>query len=96
MLIQNCTGYRSVSFIDELQEPFGRKVKRLRKAKGWTQEYLAEQTHISARYLIDIEHGRYGPSFEVLHNLSQAFNIPVQDLFDFTEPEQPEQEKEDC
>jgi len=72
-----------VSFIDELQEPFGRRIKQLRKRKGWTQEHLAELADITPRYLIDIEHGRYGPSFEVLHNLAKALDVSIKELFDF-------------
>lgn len=85
MLVQICSGYRSVSFIDELQEPFGKRLKQLRKARGWTQEHLAELAHITPRYLIDIEHGRYGPSFEVLYNLSCALEVQMKDLFTFSD-----------
>lgn len=85
MLVLKRAGFRSVSFIDEIQEPFGRRIKQLRKARGFRQEHLAELAHITSRYLIDIEHGRYGPSFEVLHALAKALDVEVKDLFDFSE-----------
>jgi len=71
-----------VTFI-ELKKEFGKKVKQFRKKRGLTQEKLAELAYITPRYLLDIEHGRYGPSFEVIHNLAQVLEVAPKDLFDF-------------
>ena len=71
-----------VTFI-ELKEEFGKKVRQFRKERGLTQEKLAELAHITPRYVLDIEHGRYGPSFEVMHNLAQVLDVAPKDLFDF-------------
>lgn len=68
------------------QRLVGMRPKHLRKARGWTQEDVAERAGITPRYLIDIEHGRYGPSFEVLHNLATALGVPLKELFNFSEP----------
>lgn len=69
----------------ELQKAFGGKVKQIRKRQGITQELLAEEAKITSRYLIDVEHGRYGPSFETIYNLAQALKVEPKDLFDFSD-----------
>lgn len=76
-----------MSFI-ELQKEFGGRIKQLREEQGLSQEKLAEKAEISWRYLIDIEHGRYGPSFRKLYSLAQALNVEVKDLFTFDQPPQ--------
>ena len=59
----------------------GLKVKRLRIAKGYTQEYVAEHINISADLLRNIENSRNIGSVPTLLNLCNLLEITMNDLF---------------
>ncbi len=42
---------------------FGKKLRILRKAKGFTQEVLAEKAEIDEKHLSRIEYGKYFPTY---------------------------------
>ena len=44
----------------------GRRIQKLRKAKGLTQEQLAERLNVSAVHLAKIETGKRGCSLDIL------------------------------
>lgn len=50
----------------------GRNVKRIRTARGLTQEELAERSGFSQQYLSDLERGRRNPTIVSLWELAQA------------------------
>ncbi len=62
---------------------FGARIKRLRRTKGWTQEYLAEKMDISTNYLSSIERGKENPTFDMLMNFSDNLEVEMWELFDF-------------
>jgi len=53
----------------------GRNVKKLRKAKGITQEQLAEAIDVQRNFITSIETGKTFISCEVLVKLSNYFNV---------------------
>lgn len=55
----------------------GLAIKAERKKAGLTREQLAEQIHISTRYLISIENNGQAPSFDILYTLIRIFNISI-------------------
>ena len=55
----------------------GLAIKTERKKAGLTREQLAQQIHISSRYLISIENDGQAPSFDVLYALIRTFNISM-------------------
>lgn len=55
----------------------GQAIKNERKKAGLTREQLAEQVHISTRYLISIENDGQAPSFDILYTLVRIFNISI-------------------
>ena len=64
---------------------FGRRLRELRKARGLTQEALAESADLSGNYISDLELGLKVPSLTILVCLSQALDVAVPDLLaDFT------------
>ena len=66
-------------------EIFGKRVRRLRLAAGWTQEELAEAAGITTTYTSDLERGTKVPSLTILLRISRALRIPVAELLrDFT------------
>lgn len=48
---------------------FGKNLRILRKAKGFTQEVLAEKAEIDEKHLSRIENGRYFPTYSTLSRL---------------------------
>ena len=60
---------------------FGQNVIRLRNDAALTQERLAEQIGISARYFQSIEAGKRWPSIGVLLHLRNALACPWEELF---------------
>jgi transcriptional regulator with XRE-family HTH domain len=64
---------------------FGRRLRELRKARGLTQEALAEAADLSGNYISDLELGLKVPSLTILVRLSDALDIGTPDLLaDFT------------
>jgi transcriptional regulator with XRE-family HTH domain len=51
---------------DDLKDVIATNVIRLRHAKGWTQEELADRVGLSARYLGQVERGQASMSVTVL------------------------------
>lgn len=64
-----------------LPKALGKKIQKLRKELGMTQEETAEKTGISRAYMGYIEQGRYTPSLEVLEKISKALKVPLKGLF---------------
>ncbi len=60
---------------------FGRNVAGLRKRLGSTQEELAEEVGVSARYIQSVEAGEYFPSIQFLVRLRTTFRCRWDDLF---------------
>jgi transcriptional regulator with XRE-family HTH domain len=56
------------------------KLKRLRKAKGWTQQALAQRAQVSLGYLARLETGHYDPKLSTLRKLAKALGVPVTEL----------------
>lgn len=66
-------------------EIFGKRLRQLRLAAGWTQEQFAEAAGITTTYTSDLERGRKVPSLTILLRISRAFRMSVADLLrDFT------------
>lgn len=53
----------------------GRNVRRLRLAKGLTQEGFSEATGFTQSYLSSLEGGRRNPTVVTLHELAQALDV---------------------
>ncbi len=58
----------------------GRNAKRIRIARGLTQEELAERSGFSQQYLSDLERGRRNPTLVTLWELAQALGTTPVDL----------------
>ncbi|HEX7030808.1 MAG TPA: helix-turn-helix transcriptional regulator [Gammaproteobacteria bacterium] len=66
-----------------LEQQFGKKLRELRKARGLTQEQLAEKVNVSYQAISNIERGLTGPSFPTLAEIAKALKAKPKDLFDF-------------
>lgn len=62
------------------RQTIAEQIRALRKAKGLSQEYLAEKAGINLRTLQRIESGNVIPRGETLRLLAQALDIPIEEL----------------
>ena len=60
---------------------FGRKLQRVRKGVGLTQEQLADATRLSTTFIGLIETGRRRPSLKTLQKIASALKVDIKDLF---------------
>jgi len=60
----------------------GGNVKRLRLARGLTQEQLAVDSEIDLTYAGGIERGRRNPSVEVLTRIAAALDVELPELLE--------------
>ena len=58
----------------------GSTIRRLRKEKGMTQEFLSSFAGIARSHLAMIETGSKQPNFETIWRIAQALNISVTSL----------------
>ncbi len=58
----------------------GTRIKTIRKALDYSQEYLAEQVDISRVFVQSIEVGRRNPSMKTLKKIAKALGVQIQDL----------------
>lgn len=59
----------------DMRQLVGRNVRRLRQARGWTQEQFAERSGFSQQYLSGLEQGRRNPTVVTLYELAQALEV---------------------
>jgi transcriptional regulator with XRE-family HTH domain len=64
----------------DLKETVATNVRRLRNARGWTQEDLADRVGLSARYVGQIERAQASMSVTVLGRLAGALKVDAADL----------------
>jgi len=62
------------------EEIVGRNVRRLREAKGVSQEALAHSADLTTRYVGGIERGEENPTVSVLGRLAAALGVSPADL----------------
>lgn len=67
----------------KLRENFGARIKHLRKAKGLTQEKLAEKAGLETAYLGDVERGKRNLTIDNIEKIAKGFNIEPFKLFLF-------------
>ncbi|KAF2412282.1 transcriptional regulator [Microbacterium sp. B35-04] len=60
-------------------------IRVVREAAGITQAELARRIGVTRQTLIAIEQGRYSPTLELAFQLSRAFGVGLDDLFDYPE-----------
>ncbi len=59
---------------------FGKKLKELRKSKGFTQQALAEKAEIDEKHLSRVENGKYFPSYATLNKLLNALGVTLNEV----------------
>lgn len=65
-----------------VQQRFGAHVRKLRNARGWSQEHLAERAGLHWTYVGGVERGERNPTLLVIARIAKAFGISIRDLFE--------------
>jgi transcriptional regulator with XRE-family HTH domain len=60
----------------------GKKLRKLREARGMSQAALAKGAEISEGYLLRLEAGRQDPTLGVLERLARALGVKVRTLIE--------------
>ncbi len=66
---------------EEVMRLFGRNVHRIRKLRGYTQEFLAEEAQISQVQVARIEAGKLNTSISTVASLAKALSVDVNEFF---------------
>jgi len=69
----------------DMRKLVGRNVKRIRLAKGLSQEQLAERSGFSQQYISGLEKGQRNPTIISLYELSKALGASHVELVSGTE-----------
>jgi len=59
----------------EFYAEIGRRIKDKRISEGFSREKLATMSHISDKFLYDIEVGKKGMSADTLHKIAEALEV---------------------
>jgi len=63
-------------------------IRSLRFAHGeMTQADLADRVGVTRQTVIAIEQGRYSPSLEVAFQIARAFEVPLDEVFQYPDAE---------
>jgi transcriptional regulator with XRE-family HTH domain len=54
---------------------FGRRIRELRRKRGWTQVYMAEHTGLGSVYISQLEHGKKEPGLRTIEILALSFEM---------------------
>ena len=71
--------------MSDFKKLLGKKIQSIRKAKGLTQEKLAELIDIETPSLSYLETGKYAPSVETLQKLSKVLDVKPREFYFFTD-----------
>ena len=64
----------------DIQERFGRNLRKLRETKGLSQEKLAELADLHRTYVSGVERGERNISLVNIERLAKALAVPLRDL----------------
>ncbi|MDD5505920.1 MAG: helix-turn-helix transcriptional regulator [Candidatus Omnitrophica bacterium] len=70
--------------MSNLKKELGKRIRQLRKVKGWTQEVLAEKADMDYKYLGAIERGEKNLTLTNIEKISRGLGIEPYQLFLFS------------
>ena len=59
------------------------RIKEYRAKENLTQEDLAKQVGVRRETIVFLEQGRYNPSLRLAYDISQVFDVSIEELFIF-------------
>lgn len=69
---------------DRSRRAFGRRVRDLRQARGYSQEDLAERSSLHRTYISSLERGQRNVGLDNVHALAAALGVTPAELFQET------------
>lgn len=72
-----------VKKVTEQDYRLGRKIQKIRKARGLTQEQLAEKVKVSTTFIGYVETGYRRPNLKMVYKIARALDAKVKDIFPF-------------
>ena len=63
------------------------RLEEIRKAKGITQEELANELEVSRQTVGSLENGRYNPSIILAFKIARFFDVSIEEVFIYEEDE---------
>ena len=64
-----------------IQELVGKRIREVRKEKGFSQEELAARADLDRTYMTSVECGRRNISIVNLHKIAKALGVTLEELF---------------
>jgi len=58
----------------------GEKIKKLRREKNWSQDFLGEKIGVHGRHVSRWENNRHKPSVKIAKRLAEVFGVSVDEL----------------
>ena len=68
-----------------IKEAFAKRLKEIRKKRGYTQEQLAELVDVAPRHISFIETAKSFPSTDLIERLCKTLKVSYSELFSFNE-----------
>ncbi|HUY85086.1 MAG TPA: helix-turn-helix transcriptional regulator [Candidatus Dormibacteraeota bacterium] len=65
---------------DEKAQAIGKRIRRLRKDRGWTQADLAAKTGLQTNTIARLERGKNRPADPSLEQLAKAFGVTASEI----------------
>lgn len=66
----------------DIKQRFAQRVRTLRKAKGWSQEELAERARIHRTFVSQIERATKSSTIDTVEKIAQALGTTCGELLD--------------
>lgn len=63
-------------------QDFGKRLRELRKARGFSQEGFALQVNLDRTYIGGIERGERNPGLKVILRIADTLDVAVEELFE--------------
>ncbi len=57
----------------------------LRRARGWSQQHLADELGVSRQTIISIERERFDPSLPLAFRIARVFGCSIEEVFSASE-----------
>lgn len=69
--------------MENMKVLLGARIREIRKARGLTQEQLAEMIDVEQKHVSRIESGKNYPTIDRLEKMAAALNVPLMGFFEF-------------
>ncbi|CAN7779973.1 helix-turn-helix transcriptional regulator [Cupriavidus necator] len=68
----------------KLNAAFGKALAKLRRERGWTQEFLSFECNLTRNYISLLERGERSPTLNTIASLAEALKVGEEELVKMT------------